>query len=100
MPRPKTLREVVRYLADHPEVEIHRPEHTSTRTGQVIPEERSRCRFRASAGGGLWFDASPGREHYLPIDCGMTEAETGVTLDEGGFTLVKFGIAIRVTYVG
>lgn len=99
MTRPQTMRDLVPYLTAHPDVEIHRPEHTSRRTGAVILQMRDVCRFSKQAGGGLWFVEPGGEEHYLPIDCGMTAAETGVELDEAGFTLTKFGLPIRVTYL-
>lgn len=90
MDRPKSLRDLVGYLTDHKFCEL-----TDTRGRVEI------VRFNRAADGGLWFDG-PKRSHYVPVRCGVGEAdlsETGVAFDPEGFSLTKFGVSIRVRYL-
>jgi hypothetical protein len=59
--------------------------------------------FARAEGSGLWFRRGhDNTEHFLPVNCRMTDAsaraEAGVTFDAAGFTLSKFGREIRVDY--
>ena len=55
--------------------------------------------FDRAANGGLWFHTPFGIERYVPIDCGKTPAETGVLFRRDGFSLTKFRVTIRYTYL-
>lgn len=54
--------------------------------------------FIGQADGGLWF-STPTRPRYIPIDCGLTASESGVTFRRDGFDVTKFGVTIRYFYL-
>ena len=91
MKAPESLRDLLDFLALHPEV-------TMTNLDGSIEHSA----FERAEGSGLWFRrASDGHEHYLPVNCRMGAAaqhESGVTFDAAGFTLSKFGRDLRVDY--
>lgn len=87
---PDNLVALVAYLKEHPRV------FTECDREGVPSGER---RFVRVANGGLWFRDNRGKESYLPVDCGLTAAETGVAFHPGGFDVTKFGVTIRYRYL-
>jgi hypothetical protein len=100
-PAPKALNQLVEFLRAHPRVRV------TNLDGSI--ETRT---FHDSDRGshGLWFrrdgqDASVDESAmaFLPVNCTMTAAaamaESGVDLDDAGFTLTKFGRKLRVDYL-
>lgn len=86
--RPRNLRELIAYLAEHPRVVC-----SSSISGRSEPE-----RFSEYRDGGLWFTGPDGRVSYLPVACGLTAAESGLSFRPEGFVLSKFGLSIRYLY--
>lgn len=91
MSAPESLIGLVSYLQDRPRVHATYPP-SLRQVDQVL-------RFQNLRGGGLWWRGeSDGQDHFTPIDCGMTRAESGFNFDAAGFTLMKFGVSIRFDY--
>ena len=89
MNKPTNALELIAYLRAHPYVYCHHPR----------PERAGLRRYETHAMGGLHFRNLAGEDNsYVPIDCGRTPHETGLTFDEGGFTVEKFGVAFRFDY--
>lgn len=93
---PRSLRELVPYLMEHPRVRITGPTPESPATVTRIET------FLTASESRLWFQPEHGRMHFVPLSCNITDAallsETGVTFDELGFTITKFNRSIRVEY--
>jgi hypothetical protein len=97
MDPPRNLRDLVTYLAIHPYVRITGPTPDSRE-----PTTRD-DRYLCWVDGRLWFQPEDGSPpNHIPIDCRMKAAassETGLIFDGQGFTVTKFGVAIRVEYL-
>jgi hypothetical protein len=92
MTPPESLIGLVSYLAERPRVRVTYPPGLR-QVDQVL-------RFDRQQHGGLWWRGETDRqEHFTPIDCGKTAAESGFAFDAAGFTMTKFGQAIRFDYV-
>lgn len=91
MRKPVNLAELVPYLVEHPMVRV------SNLSGAITEEM-----FIRADSAGFWFEASVNEPlRFLPVNCRMGPAaahESGVTIDDRGFTLAKFGREIRVDY--
>lgn len=87
--RPTNLADLIRFLSEHRRVRVKHPQ----------PELCGEAVFEGHRDGGLWFARENGEDAYLPINCGMTPAESGFFFDERGFAVTKFGQTIRYTYV-
>jgi hypothetical protein len=95
MTKPKSLRELVVYL-----------EQESPRVTIIgIHGEIDQCEFlRASPGGFHFVEVDSEKEHFLPMNCRLTDAasqaEAGMEFSENGFSLTKFNRTVRVEYRG
>ena len=89
---PRSIRQVVAYLADRPNV---LSTCNDSRVGTRI------LTFQRYANGGFWWLDKEGKGSYLPIHCGHNKmhSETGITFDASGFTVTKFKLAIRYEYI-
>jgi hypothetical protein len=92
--KPKSLKDLVPYLTENPMVCMYNLDGSYT--------EETFLREEAS---GLWFRRvfrGETKDHFLPVNCRLSDAaakhEAGVTFDDAGFTLTKFGKSIRVDY--
>lgn len=93
MDKPTSLTEAIIYLREHPRVTVRGPDLPLKGVAVTRDEE-----FVKYTHGGFWFRI-PGQDpHFMPVACGLTQAESGLTFDCLGFTLTKFGIPIRVNY--
>ena len=81
---PRSLRKLIEYLGRRPFVIDKR---TNERWGFVCCSES-----------GLWFEDAWTESRYIPLNCGKVDAETGVTFDDAGFTVTKFGRSLRFEY--
>lgn len=92
MRAPKSVKELHDFLLENPRIKV---------TG--IKGDVEMGTFTDTDAGGINYKDDSGLSHYLPVDCHRTEAaskaEAGVDLDDGGFTLTKFGHSVRVDYV-
>jgi hypothetical protein len=89
-PKPTNLADLAAYLRDFPAV-------TTTNFNGTVTDDI----FVGADGTGFFFICVDGNETFLPINCRMGAAaahESGVTIDDLGFTLTKFGKTIRVDY--
>lgn len=97
---PTNLRELLAFLEASPRVRIHGP---TPGTKDFVTRTET---FAGYEGGRLWFRPDPGQgsPHFIPVSCTLTDqaarAEAGLAFDPAGFTLTKFGVAIRVEYLG
>lgn len=88
---PTDFKSLLAYLEQHPRVYESSPDPGVCAEGEM--------RFHEQADGGLWFWGPSGFHRYLPIDCGLTPAETGVTFRAGGFDVTKFGATVSYEYM-
>lgn len=86
-----TFADVLGHLASHPHVRMVSPD------GRISFHEGPHV-FTGLADGLMWFVDATGRSHHLPIDCGMTGAESGIRVRPDGFELTKFDVTIVVTF--
>jgi hypothetical protein len=95
--KPTNLKELILYLHSHPRVRITGPT-PSSRTPTTRIEE-----FTFYDQGRMWFNTTAGEPHFIPLNCSMTDraaaSEAGLTIDDEGFTVTKFGTPIRVEYL-
>jgi hypothetical protein len=95
---PTSVRELVRFLGHYPRVRITGP--TPDSREPVTRDET----FLRLENGRLWFMPvqDDAKAHHIPIGCAITEAaaqaEAGITFDDAGFTVTKFGVPIRIEY--
>ena len=89
--RPTNLTQLVEFLTQHPRVRESCGDPRVTAAGDMT--------FLETREGGLWFRCRHNFNRYLPVDCGMTPAESGFLFDAEGFAVEKFGVTIRYTYL-
>lgn len=87
----RTFRDVVQYLAEHPRVRM-----VSDNPNPDLNGDRTYLRYEQ---GLMWFRNADGVEKHLPINCGMTDRETGFNVTDYGFSFTKFGITTRVIFL-
>lgn len=85
---PTNLKELIDYLTVRPRVIVR-----SDAPGLQGPRT-----FLRSSCGAMWFRDHLGAETFLPINCGLVDAETGIEIDPLGFTVTKFRRVIRFDY--
>lgn len=86
MDKPKDLKALIEYLKVCPRVQGR--------------HEAAVMRFASQQKGGLWFQVEgEARRVYLPINCGLTAAESGFAFTDAGFTVTKFNITLKYDYV-
>lgn len=88
---PTNMQELVEYLTAHPRVRM-------TSSSPKTPLSAGDTFLRVE-GGSMWFRGDDGREHHLPLSCGMVSSETGVKFAPHSFAVEKFGVTITSTYL-
>lgn len=90
--RPRSFRELLDFLRRNPRARITGPTPASRAN---VTREADFVKFEA---GRLWFS-----DGFIPVACALTSqaaaSEAGVAFDPDGFTVTKFGVAIRVEYL-
>lgn len=86
---PHNLTELVAFLTATPWLTV-----TSTIPGVQLGR-RTFLRFES---GRIWTRDELGRQTFVPIGCRAHGDETGLTIDDRGFTIEKFGTRIRFDY--
>lgn len=88
---PTGLRNLLAYLSAHPWV------HSSSAAPRVTT---GLLKFEFYADARLWFRRHPQDDvMYVPLGCSETGSETGLSIDREGFTVEKFGLSIRYSFV-
>jgi hypothetical protein len=90
MTPPHNLRRLLEYLARHPRVQA------SCDDPKFPSGPRTFLRYEA---GRLWFADPQQDEMFLPLSCRMNGDETGLLIDEKGFTVEKFGRSFRYDFL-
>jgi len=95
-PAPRSLGELIRFL-EKPgggrELTFRSPVKFS---GHMTETHELFLRYEH---GKFWVrEVTSGRDHFLPIGCNLTSAETGLEFNDSGFNMTKFGVTIEVTY--
>jgi hypothetical protein len=88
MNKPTNFRELLAYLKAHDGVLFRGTDGT---------EERQWC--RGYFDGHLYFRNAEGSSSHVPIECGLTSAETGLAFLPDRFTVTKFGRTVEFIYV-
>jgi hypothetical protein len=88
----RTFADVIDHLRSHPRVSMVSPD------SRVTFAEGAH-RFLGVEQGLMWFEGPDRVKHHLPIDCGLTDAESGIQVKRDGFVLTKFGVEIHVTFL-
>lgn len=87
MAAPQSLKELVSYLAEHPETVVVQQD--------LAPARRA---FEGFRDGKLYWQDEHGRKTFSPLSCHHTGSETALTFNDTGFVIEKFGVRQVFTY--